>query len=627
MGYGYAGKLLFVDLTAGMISEEAPDESFYRSCIGGTGLGARILVDRMKPGADPLGPDNMLGFVTGPLTATGVYGGGRFMVATKSPLTGGWADSNCGGNWGPELRKAGYDGVFFSGVAERPVCLVIEAGAARLIDADRLWGKDTYETEDLLQAELGGPGDWKVACVGPAGEQRSLLAGIVHEKGRIAARSGVGAVMGSKRLKAVAVRAARGARVPVADREGLREAQKQHLAMIKASGFLTGLTAAGTGGGTAFLISIGDCPTFNWSTTGTDSLPTAAELDAGRMDQYKLKSYGCNACPVRCGALMKIPDGPYASQDETHRPEYETLAALGATCGNTVQEAIVRACEICNRYGIDTMSVGGTIAFAMECYENGIIDTTDTGGLEIKWGSPEAVVALTELMARREGFGAVLADGSKRAAERIGRGSEKYAMQVGGREIPFHDPRMSPGQGTFYISDATPAQHCGPAQMAILEQGRSLGSDPALQTDLTEPFGEYDRKGDAYARGAAYWQLLSSAGLCSLYAQFDNPPTVELLRPVTGWDMDWTEGLEIGRRILTLRQAFNVKQGLRPDNYRFPERFQESLAAGPAAGAPVPPFEELREQYYEAMGWDADTGAPLPQTLADLGLEIVLEQT
>ena len=620
---GYAGRLLFVDLTSGAIREESPDEGFYRSCIGGTGLGAKILMDRMEPGVSPLGPDNILGFVTGPLTAAGVYGGGRFMVTTKSPLTGGWADSNCGGTWGPELKNAGYDGVFFRGVSERPVCLVIDAGKARLTDAGHLWGKDTYDTDDALQAELDGPG-WKVACVGPAGEQQSLLAGIVHEKGRIAARSGVGAVMGSKRLKAVAVRAAKGSHISVADRQGLKAVQKDYLEMIKASGFLTGLSAAGTGGSTAFLVSIGDCPTFNWSTTGADSLPAAGDLDAGKMDIYKLKAYGCHTCPVRCGALVKIPDGPYASQDETHRPEYETLAALGATCGNTTQEAIIRANEICNRYGIDTMSVGSTIAFAMECYENGLIDVNDTGGLETKWGSPEVVVALAEQMAKRESFGALLADGSKRAAERIGKGSDKYAMQVGGREIPFHDPRMSPGQGTFFISDATPSQHNGPASMTLLEQGLPLGSDPALQTDLSEALGEYDRKGDAYARGAAYWQLLSSAGLCSLYAQFDSPPTVELLRPVTGWDMDWEEGLRAGRRILTLRQAFNVKQGISPDDYRLPQRFQESLAAGPAAGAPVPPFEELREQYYQALGWDPKTGEPLRETLAALGLEIQL---
>ena len=621
MAYGYAGKILFVDLTNGTIAEETPEESFYRSCVGGTGLGARVLMDRMKPGADPLGPDNMLAFATGPLTATGVYGGGRFMVTTKSPLTGGWADSNSGGTWGPELKNAGYDAVFFSGAAEKPVYLVIDGGKARLAAAGSLWGMDTYQTDDMLQAELGEPGSWTISCIGPAGEQCSRLAGIVNEKGRIAARSGVGAVMGSKKLKAIAVRAAKGARIPVADKEGLRAVQKGYSEMIKKSGFMSGLTAAGTGGGTSFLVSIGDCPTNNWATTGTDSFPTANKLDTANMDVYKLKPYGCAACPVRCGAILRIDDGPYKSEDESHRPEYETLAALGSLCRNDSAEAIIRANEICNRYGIDTISVGGSIAFAIECYENGLIDKKDTDGLELNWGNSASVVALVEKMAKREGFGAVLADGSKVAAERIGRGSEQYAMHVGGRELPLHDPRMNPAMGVFYIADATPGQHCGCASMGMLDQGASLGSDPLLQSDSKEVYGSYDQKGDHYARGAAYWQLLSSAGLCSLYAQFDAPPVVELLKPVTGWDMDWAEGLKAGKRILTLRQAFNVREGLGPDHFRYPKRFDEPVGAGPAAGQ-RPPLEEVRKEYFKAMGWDQETGRPLPETLVDLGLDI-----
>ncbi|OFW60291.1 MAG: hypothetical protein A2133_10025 [Actinobacteria bacterium RBG_16_64_13] len=619
MTNGYAGKLLFVDLTSGTITEETPDGGFYRSVIGGTGMGAKVLVDRMKPGADALGPDNMLGFATGPLTATGVYGGGRFMVTTKSPLTGGWADSNSGGTWGPTLKMAGYDGVFFSGASERPVALVVDAGRARLIDASKLWGKDTYETDDMLQAELGDPGSWVISCIGPAGEACSRLAGIVNEKGRIAARSGVGAVMGSKKLKAIALRPEKGARIPVADKEGLKAVQKDYLALIKGSNFLSGLTAAGTGGGVSFLISIGDCPTSNWAATGTDALPTGGNLDTPNMDIYKLKPYGCHACPVRCGALVRIPDGPYASQDETHRPEYETLAALGSLCRNDSAEAVVRANEICNRYGIDTISVGGTIAFATECYESGLITRADTGGLELNWGNSAAVVALTEQMAKREGFGAVLADGSKRAAEQIGRGSEKFAMHVGGRELPLHDPRMNPAMGVFYIADATPSQHCGPQGMGILDQGAPLGSDPLLQSNSAGPFGDYDKKGDLYVKGAAHWQLLSSAGLCSLYAQFDAPPVVELLRPVTGWDMDWAEGLTVGRRILALRQAFNVREGLGPDDFQFPKRLEEPISAGPAVGTSVP-FAEMRKDYFKAMGWDPQTGAPTAQTLRDLAI-------
>lgn len=620
MVYGYAGKILFVDLTTGTLNEETPDEAFYRQCIGGTGMGAKVIMERTEAGIDPLGPSNMLAFAAGPLTATGVYGGGRFMVTTKSPLTGGWADSNSGGTWGPELKNAGYDGVFITGVAERPVCLVLDQGKASLAEAGELWGKDTYETDDLLQARLGEPGSWTISCIGPAGEQVSLLAGIVNEKGRIAARSGVGAVMGSKRLKAIAVRGGKGRRIEVADKAGLKEAQQRYLELIKGSGFLKGLSAAGTGGGVSFLLSIGDCPADNWATTGSDALPTCGQLDTPMMDAYKLKTYGCSACPVRCGALVKIPDGPYASQDETHRPEYETLGALGPLCRVDSAEAVIRANEICNRFGLDTIGTGGAIAFAIECYEKGIIGPQDTGGLELSWGDSAMVVKLVEQMARREGFGAVLADGSRRAAERIGRGSEEFAMHVCGRELPMHDPRVTPAMGVFYIADATPAQHCGSQGMAILDQGAPLGNDPLLQTASTEVFGEYGSKGDHYARGASYWQLMSSAGLCSLYSQFDAPPVIDLLRPVTGWDIDWAEGLAAGKRILTWRQAFNLREGLAPDDFRLPKRFDVPISAGPTAGNQVP-FEDMRADYFAAMGWDRATGAPLPETLVDLGLK------
>ena len=619
MPHGYAGKLLFVDLTTGTITEETPDEGLYRKFIGGTGLGVSVLFDRMEPGVDPLGPGNMLGFVTGPLTATGVYGGGRFTVVAKSPLTGGWADSNSGGTWGPELKLAGYDGIFFSGVSPAPVYLVVDACQATLKEASHLWGLDTYLTEDLLQDELGEPGSWKVSCIGPSGEQCSRLAGIVNEKWRIAARSGVGAVMGSKKLKAVAVRGAKKAKMGIADRDGLRAVQQKYGKDLKESPFHKGLGLAGTGGGTSFLLSIGDCPSKNWSATGTESMPTCDNLDGAKMDKYKLRSYGCHTCPVRCGAIIKVDDGPYPTADEIHRPEYETLAAFGPLCLNDSVEAVIKVNDICNRYGIDTIGVGGTIAFAIECYENGVIGNEETDGLELTWGNYDAMVKLTDKIARREGLGAVLADGATKAAERIGRGAEAYAMDVGGRALPFHDPRATPSIGAAYIADAQPANHMGPQGMSILDMGEPLGPDPLLQPESLEPFGDYDRKGNIYATGAAYYQLLSSAGLCALYCQFYTPPLVELLRPVTGWDLDWKEGLEIGRRILTLRQAFNAREGVRPDDFRFPERFKTPLGLGQTTGQEVP-FTTLRDGYFESMGWDPVTGAPRAQTMAGLKL-------
>ncbi len=620
MANGYVGKLLFVDLTTGAITVEARDEAFYRRWIGGAGLAAAIIAEKTRPGIDPLGPDNLLAFATGPLTGTGVYGGGRYTVACKSPLTGAWADSNSGGTWGPELKFAGYDGLFVTGAAADPVCIVIDKGEASIVPADDVWGMDTYDTEDAVKAKLGEPDTWTITCIGPAGERLSLLAGIVNEKGRIAARSGVGAVMGSKKLKAVAVRGAKGSRIGVADKEGLKAIQKRYGQELKDSPFHKGLTQAGTGGATSFLVKIGDCPVDNYGTTGTDALPTVSNLDSANMDVYKLKSYGCHTCPVRCGALIEISEGPYATSGEVHRPEYETLAALGPNCRNDKVEAVVKANDLCNRYGADTMGVGATVAFAMECYENGLIDKDDTGGLELKWGDPLALVELTRQICAREGFGAVLADGSKFAAEKIGKGSEEFAMHVAGRAIPFHDPRLAPSMGTHFIADAQPANHMGSQGMGVLEGGGKLGSDPLLASDSSEVFGDWDKKGELYSRGTAFYQLLSSAGLCGLYAQFYAPPVVELIAPVTGWDIDWAEGLETGKRINTLRQAFNIREGVDMRTFRLPKRFLDPLAAGPRAGGTPPDFEMLQQGYFEAMGWDKETGAPKSDTLAALGI-------
>ena len=617
MPYGYAGKMLMVNLTTGELKEEALDEEILRQFVGGTGLGVRILWERQKAGAHPLGPDNMLGFVTGPLTATGVYGGGRFTVVTKSPLTGAWTDSSSGGTWGPELKKAGYDALFFTGISDCPVYLLIDDGWAELRDAGHVWGRETYDTENILQKELEGPG-WKIACIGPAGEKCSLMAGIVNEKGRIAARAGVGATMGSKRLKAVAVRGRRQARIGVAKPGDLKAVQHTYGKDLKESPFQQALSVAGTGAGTSFLLSIGDCPAKNWNMTGTDSLPTCRNLDGARMDRYKVRSYGCHSCPVRCGAIIEVKEGPWPTTGQMHRPEYETLAAFGPMCLNDNLEAVIKANEVCNRFGIDTMATGGCVAFAMECFEAGLIEPDETEGIDLTWGNGAALVALTEKIARGEGFGALFFHGVKAAAERIGKGSEEFAMHVGGHRIPYHDPRLSPSTGAYYIADASPACHMGPQAIRLLEMGQPLGQDPVLQPDLPARQGN----DSTFVRGAAFFQLLSAAGLCALYAINYAPPVVGLLKPVTGWDMDWEEGLQIGKRILTLRQAFNAREGVRPDAFELPERLRRPLAIGPAAGRTIP-FEEVKKAYFRCMGWDQETGCPGPQTLAALQLDFI----
>jgi aldehyde:ferredoxin oxidoreductase len=322
---GYAGKILFIDLTDGTIKEETPSPDIYREFIGGTGLGVRILYERMKPEVNPLGPGNILGFVTGPLTATATPGSGRFTVVTKSPLTGAWADANSGGFWGPELKQAGYDGVFISGSSSKPVYIFISGDEIEIRDASHLWGSDTSETDDILQKEVPGA---RVSCIGPAGEALSLIAGIVNERGRIAARSGVGAVMGSKKLKAVVVKDGKN-KISIAEPDKFKSVRDDYIQKLKASQFHQGLTALGTGGGTSFLLSIGDCPTQNWHGTGTDSMPTATNLDSANMEKYKVHDYGCHACPVRCGAIVQVKEGEFTTRGEVHRPEYETLATMG----------------------------------------------------------------------------------------------------------------------------------------------------------------------------------------------------------------------------------------------------------------------------------------------------------
>jgi len=614
---GYCGKILFVELSEGKIEELKPSEQTYRKFIGGTGLGVRFLYEKMKPGSDPLGNENMLGFVTGPLTGTSAPGSGRFTVVCKSPLTNAWADSNSGGYWGPELKYAGYDAVFIKGSAKGPVYLHIFEGKAELRDASHLWGKNTRETEEILKKEIGDE-KVKVACIGPSGELKSLISGIVNENGRTAARSGVGAVMGSKRLKAVVVRGKE--RVPVAQPKRLQEVQKAYFELFKKSGFQQNLAAHGTGGGLSFLVGIGDSAVRNWTCHGTEAMPTCARLDSVNMEQFKLRRYGCHSCVVRCGAIVKVEKGVFATEGEIHRPEYETLASFGTNCSNDNVEAVIRANEICNLYGMDTIAVGNLIAFAMECYEKGLIGKEDTAGLDLSWGNAEAIVSLTEKIARRDGFGALLADGPRAAADRIGRGAEKWAMHVCGQALPYHDPRTSPAQGTGYFADAAPGRHMESSGSQTLEQGGALGDDPVLSIPALDRYGDYSSKGPTLALGAQFFQFYSSAGLCALLLLGGTVPAAEYVAAITGWEMDWSEALRAGKRILTLRQAFNAREGIVPDDFCLPERLAPPLNVGISAGQEID-FETMKASYFTAMGWDLRNGRPHPATWRELGLD------
>jgi len=610
MARGFMGKILNVDLSTSRLSDEALDESLARRFLGGYGLGAKLLYDRMPPGVDPMGPESLLGFFTGPLTGSPSIEGNRFVVVCKSPLTGTWGDANCGGTFGPHLKFAGYDGVLVRGIADRPVYLHIADGRAELRDAGFLWGRDSNETEDLLRGSLGDGAE--VACIGQAGEKRSLIAAVMNDKGRAAGRSGVGAVMGAKRLKAIAVSGS--APVPVAD--PARAAELRTIYLKRHGGAHPLFVKYGTIGITGGSAMSGDSPVKNWGGVGPVDFPSGAEKFRDEaVIAYQDKKYGCWKCTMACGGHMSVKaDGPYQGVAH-HKVEYETAAAWGTMTLTDNFPALIRLNELCNRYGLDTIAAGCTAAFAVECFENGILTTADTDGLELRWGNDRALVALCEKMGRREGFGAVLADGVKRAAERIGRGSERFAIHVHGAEVPMHDPKFQPGLATAYKLDATPARHT---------QGHE-DMPPFL-----EGWPEHDKyawagKGELHKRCSNMVHVVNAAGICLFaYLSYDWNFVPDFLTAVTGWPIDTDECDRIGERIADIRHAFNLREGLNPIRFEVPGRIigDPPQTAGNVRGITVDIDTQVRE-YCAAMDWDPSTARPSRERLRALGLEEV----
>lgn len=624
MGNGYTGRIGFVDLTTGEIREERLDKGVAREFIGGYGLGVRMLFERQRPGVDPLGPESILGFVTGPLTGTKVPTGGRYTAVCKSPLTGGWGDANSGGYFGSELKAAGWDALFVTGTAHSPRYVLVTEDGLALREAAHLWGKDTVDAEETLRRELRDP-KVRVACIGPASERLSLISGIVNDSGRVAARSGVGAVMGAKRLKAVAVRGKR--RVSVADEKGLDGLRKAYLKELrKGGGFAEGLMKHGTCGGTHGLVAAGASPLKNWQLAGEKALPNLEKLtDPALMMQHQVKKFACANCPIACGGILKVPGGPYPLE-ETHKPEYESLAALGTLCLNNDLSSVIKLNDMCNRSGLDTISAGSVLAFAMECFDKGAVSKADMDGIELKWGEPKAMIAMLDKIIRREGFGDVLADGVKLAAQRIGRGTEEYAVHVGGQEPGMHSPLFLPSRATGYVCDPTPGRHTA-APMARIDAGMAaIAPYPEVQFQGFERY-EYKTKGAASATTSCYWQVGTCAGVCLFpVVFFGNYPLVDFLNAVTGWDAGMSELLDTGARIQTLRQCFNAREGIDPRAIKLPSRLAgiPPHGDGPLTGVAID-AESLAGEYNKAMGWDPATGLPERATLDRLGLRDLVE--
>ena len=644
---GYTGKILLVDLNSRTWEEQVIPDLVYEQYLSGVGLAAYVTYHHMPPGADPLGPDNLLGFVAGILTGTGALFGGRWLVTGKSPLTGGWGDANCGGDFGPAIKQCGYDGIFFKGIANAPVYLYADGEKVEIRSASHLWGVDATETQARLRVEAGSKRQPRVASIGMAGEKLSLISGICNDSGRLAGRSGLGAVMGSKQLKALVLAGTKPIRG--ADNTELKRLSKSCNAAIPSGEFrypawvfpilyrlmtarkkasrmdgMLGIAAFRKWGTTSINqigIVTGDTPVKNWSGRRGDY--PLAPVNPDSLLSRMTKQYHCYACPLGCGAIASGTSG----DSETHRPEYETSSAFGSLLLNRDLDSIFTINELLNRAGMDTISAGATVAFAIECFENGIITEKDTDGLQLTWGNTPAIVALVKQMIARQGFGDLLADGVRVAAPKIGRGAESFAIHAGGQELPMHDPKQDPGYGVHYIAEPTPGRHTvgswGTYETLRLWTKVSWAPEAPRSYPVSQRYEPDETKGIYAAACSMAKMLIDGAGVCTfgLLMGVDRFPIFEYLNAASGWENTPDEFMEIGRRIQTLRQNFNIREGVMPSHVRLPGRSigEPPLQTGPTRGRHVEVYK-MRQLYWQAMGWDIETGFPLPETLEALNL-------
>ncbi len=604
------GKLLLVDLERGRIEAEELNMEWARQFVGGSGLACRYLYDLVDADTDPLGPDNPLIFMTGPLVGTRAPSCGRYVVCARSPLTGIWGEANCGGFFGPELRFAGYDGIIVTGQAAQPVYLCIREGQAELRDAAHLWAQDTYQTQTTIQEELGDK-RLRVACIGPAGENLVKLAAIMSDQARAAGRTGLGAVMGSKKLKAVAVRGHE--KVPLFDEEAFREAAKEATEIVRHDFATEMYRIAGTAFWVDTALMMGDMPVKYFT---RDFFEEGAALSGATMAETVLtKRSACYRCPIGCGRVIKIEEGPYRLA-EGDGPEYETLATFGSLLLIDDLAAVATLNRLCNAYGLDTISAGVTVAFAYRLFEQGVIDQQETDGLVLEWGDPEGAMALVKMIARREGFGAVLAEGTRAMGTRYNRLEE--AAQVKGLEIPMHDPRAFFGTALSYATSPRGACHMQGNGGYGVDMGMAVEELGILPGDR---FG-LEQKAIVAAR-AQDWRALYNA---MIMCQFANPPVANilaLLNMATGWELRVDDLLPLGERIFNIKRALNCRLGLTAADDHLPEIVLRPLA-GDTEGH-VPDMERLLADYYQYRGWDPDTGQPKADKLLLLDMGRVAE--
>ncbi|PTD94071.1 hypothetical protein C9439_04430 [archaeon SCG-AAA382B04] len=661
---GFSGKFLEVDLSKGTSSEQSFDEEVYKKYLGGLGLGARYLYKEHSDNEDldALGPENTLGFVPGLLNGVDLPLCGRMSVVSKSPLTHTWGDCNVGGFFGTELKEAGYDAIFIKGVSDNPVYLDISDEGSQILDASELWGKDTQKTKRAIEEKEEKGEDVKVASIGPSGEKESLISSIIFGDNRAAARSGLGAVMGSKNLKAVAVKGNKSNQVEIENQNRFNEAKEEVLERLskEPSRFVKlmrkliqpimpwllrrGVLGSadkgtvikmfkdqGTAMATAMSTEMGDAPCKNWKASGPEVFPYKEALEIGgeNIIQYQYKDYACATCVIGCGGRVSVEQEPF-KVEEAKKPEYETLASFGSMSLNNDVESIIKCNEVCDKYGLDTISTGSAVAFAIECFEEGIISKEDLGGMELTWGNEDAIVELTEMIAERKGIGDVLADGVKEAAKEIGDGAEKYAMHVHGQEVPMHDPRLNPSFATAYVADPTPARHTK-GGAGHLEFGMTPNSFKEIEvSDKSKNKGKEKAKekvrGEVHAESVKVQVLLDSLGICFFLGYLGNFPFLKALNAVNDWELTRKDILETGERIQTTRQAYNIREGLKRSDFSLPDRIKGKppLEKGPTKDVTLD-VDKMVGEYYTAMGWN-DEGVPTKKKLKELSLKDVASE-
>jgi aldehyde:ferredoxin oxidoreductase len=634
MSYGYTGKILHVDLSLATMKIEEPPEAFYRTYMGGSALNLHYLLRDMPAGVDPLGWENILAISVGVTTGAPISGQSRVTVSAKSPLTGAIGDSQSGGYWPAKLKFAGFDGVIIRGKASRPVYLWIHDGEAELRDASHLWGRVTGESEDTIRAELNDQ-EVEILQIGPAGEKKVRFGAILSMCSRANGRTGMGAVMGSKNLKAIVVH---GSKKPnLADPKALMELSRWGAKSLPTSA--VGLFSKyGTPGIIAGQQAAGGLPSFNYNSgvfqdwEAIDGTTMYEKYLKGR-EEGKQDAHGrgsCFGCIIRCKRIVEIKEGPYCVDSRYGGPEYESICALGTYCGISDLGAIAKANEICNKYGMDTISCGATVAWAMETFERGGLHQRDTDGLDLRFGNAEAMVKLVERIGKREGVGDILAEGSLRASQRLGCGAE-FLITSKGQEAPAHMPQVKRSYALTYAANPFGSDHTQNDDDPIYEQGYETFKHRLLLLGLDNPQPSQSlgpEKIRFILKTQYAYGMTDSLNLCQIacgtaFQLYGVEEIAKMVHAVTGWNVDISELLTLGERRLNMLRSFNVREGIDRRQDCLPEKFfKRELTGGPTGGLKLDraQFQSGLDEYYRQSGWDLKTGAPTRQTLERLNL-------